>query len=165
MTNDRDQDQDQDRELTIGEAAQRVGLATSVLRYYEDEGLIDSWRTEAGHRRYRREVLRRLSFIRTAQRVGLSLDEIRTALSTLPHGRTPTRRDWSRLSAAWTQRLDEQITLLQRLRDDLDGCIGCGCLSLQVCKLWNPDDIAAAAGPGPRYLLSDERPDQSGSVD
>ncbi|CAN5459911.1 redox-sensitive transcriptional activator SoxR [soil metagenome] len=153
-----------DHDMSIGEAAQRVGLATSVLRYYEDEGLIDSRRTGAGHRRYRREVLRRLSFIRTAQRVGLSLDEIRTALDTLPHGRTPTRRDWSRLSARWTQRLDEQIALLQRLRDDLDGCIGCGCLSLQVCKLWNPDDVAATTGTGPRYLLTDERPDLSDGV-
>lgn len=150
-----------DTGLTIGEAAARVGLATSVLRYYEDEGLIRSVRTPAGHRRYAREVLRRLSFIRVAQRVGLSLDEIRRALATLPDQRTPTTRDWSRLSAAWRQRIDEQIGVLERLRDDLDGCIGCGCLSLQSCALWNPDDVASAAGTGPRYLLGDERPEVS----
>jgi MerR family transcriptional regulator, redox-sensitive transcriptional activator SoxR len=144
-------------DLTIGEAAARVGLATSTLRYYEDEGLIASRRTAAGHRRYPREVLRRLSFVRVAQRVGLSLDEIRAALATLPEGRTPTRRDWSRLSASWRVRLDERIALLERLRDDLDGCIGCGCLSLRECALWNTDDHAAALGAGPRYLLGDER--------
>jgi len=127
----------------------------SALRYYEAEGLIASQRTGGGQRRYHRDVLRRVSFIRVAQKVGLTLDEIRAALSSLPDERTPTREDWSRLSREWRPRLDEQIAILQRLRDRLDGCIGCGCLSLQTCRLANPGDKAGLTGPGPRYVLGD----------
>jgi len=146
------------RWLTIGEVALRTGVATSALRFYEDNGLLRSERNESGHRRYHADALRRVSFIRTAQRVGLSLSEIAEALSSLPDERTPTARDWGRLSTAWRSRLDEQIALLTRLRDQLDECIGCGCLSLTSCGLWNPDDAAASLGTGPRYLLSDDRP-------
>ncbi len=146
------------RLLTIGEVARRAGIATSALRFYEDAGLIRSQRTPAGHRRYRADVLRRVSFIRTAQRVGLSLDEIGAALASLPAQRTPTAADWARLASSWGPRLDDQIAVLTRLRDQLDSCIGCGCLSLETCGIWNPDDAAAALGRGARYLLSDERP-------
>jgi MerR family redox-sensitive transcriptional activator SoxR len=146
------------RRLTIGEVAQRTGVATSALRFYEDHGLIRSERSEAGHRRYHPDVLRRVSFVRTAQRVGLSLGEIAEALASLPESRTPTARDWGRLARAWQPRLDEQIALLQRMRDQLDECIGCGCLSLTSCGIWNPDDDAARLGTGPRYLLGDDRP-------
>jgi MerR family redox-sensitive transcriptional activator SoxR len=146
------------RLLAIGEVAARAGVATSALRFYEDEGLIRSERNESGHRRFHPDVLRRVSFIRTAQRVGLSLTEIADALASLPDQRTPTARDWERLAASWQPRLDEQIALLSRLRDQLDSCIGCGCLSLSSCGLWNPDDAAADLGSGPRYLLGDERP-------
>ncbi|MGH2685113.1 MAG: redox-sensitive transcriptional activator SoxR [Actinomycetota bacterium] len=147
-----------DEWLTIGELASRTGVATSALRYYEREGLVSSERTAGGQRRYRREVLRRVSFVRIAQRVGLSLEEIRTALASLPQERTPTRADWERLSRAWRPRLDEQIAVLQRLRDELSSCIGCGCLSLRSCGLYNAGDAAAQLGPGPRYLLDDDRP-------
>ncbi|MDJ0771080.1 MAG: redox-sensitive transcriptional activator SoxR [Ilumatobacter sp.] len=150
------------KRLTIGEVAQRAGVATSALRFYEDQGLIRSERTDVGHRRYPAEVLRRVSFIRTAQRVGLRLDDIRSALASLPDERTPTAKDWERLAASWRPRLDDQIALLIRLRDQLDECIGCGCLSLDSCGLWNPDDAAAALGNGARYLLSDERPPDAG---
>lgn len=141
--------------LTIGEVARRSGVAPSALRFYETEGLIRSERSSGGQRRYRRQMLRRVAFIRIAQRLGLSLAEIRDALATLPPDRAPTAADWSRLSRAWRPRLDEQIRLLERLRDDLDSCIGCGCLSLRSCRLSNPDDRAAALGAGPRYLLGD----------
>jgi MerR family redox-sensitive transcriptional activator SoxR len=140
--------------LGIGALSERTGVRPSALRYYEAEGLITSQRTAGGQRRYHRDVLRRVSFIRVAQRVGLSLDEIRAALSSLPDERTPTREDWSRLSREWRPRLDEQIAILQRLRDRLDGCIGCGCLSLQTCRLANPGDRAGEDGPGPRYVLA-----------
>lgn len=146
------------RRLTIGEVARRAGVATSALRFYEDEGLITSERNAAGHRVYHADVLRRVSFIRTAQRVGLSLQEIRDALASLPDGRTPTASDWAELAESWRPRLDAQIEMLTRLRDNLAGCIGCGCLSLSLCRIWNPDDVAADLGTGPRYLLSDERP-------
>jgi MerR family redox-sensitive transcriptional activator SoxR len=146
------------KRFTVGEIAQRAGVATSALRFYEDHGLIHAERNAAGHRRYHADVLRRVSFIRTAQRVGLSLAEIRSALESLPDHRTPTAADWERLAAAWRPRLDEQIAVLTRMREQLDECIGCGCLSLSACGLWNPDDIAAELGTGPRYLLSDERP-------
>ena len=146
------------RLLTIGEIARRAGVATSALRFYEEEGLIHSERNPAGHRRYHADVLRRVSFIRTAQLVGLSLSEIREALSSLPDGRTPTARDWSHLARSWQPKLEERIQILTRMRDQLDSCIGCGCLSLTACGLWNPDDIAAELGDGPRYLISDERP-------
>jgi MerR family redox-sensitive transcriptional activator SoxR len=143
--------------LTIGEVAQRTGLATSAIRFYEEKGLIASERTPGGQRRLRRDTLRRIAFIRVAQRVGVSLDEIAEALATLPAGRTPTRSDWARLSQQWRARLDERIALLGALRDGLTSCIGCGCLSLATCRLYNPDDRAAAFGPGPRYLLGDAR--------
>jgi MerR family redox-sensitive transcriptional activator SoxR len=134
--------------LTIGELADRSGVAASALRYYEAQGLIESERTTGNQRRYRRVTLRRVAFVRAAQRVGLTLDEIHEALDTLPSGRTPTKADWSRLSRDWRPRIDEQIGRLERLRDRLDGCIGCGCLSLGTCALQNPDDVLAAEGPG-----------------
>jgi MerR family redox-sensitive transcriptional activator SoxR len=146
------------RLLTIGEISRRSGIATSALRFYEAEGLIRSERNQSGHRRYHADVLRRVSFIRTAQLVGLSLGEIRQALSSLPDERTPTARDWARLARSWQPQLDERIALLTRMRDQLDSCIGCGCLSLATCGLWNPNDIAAELGDGPRYLLGDEHP-------
>lgn len=138
--------------LTIGQLAERAGVATSAIRYYEAQGLVSSVRTTGNQRRYEQSALRRIAFIRTAQRVGLSLDEIGAALATLPDGRVPTRTDWARLSAAWRPRLDEQIERIERLRDQLDSCIGCGCLSLKSCALSNPDDEAASAGSGPAYL-------------
>lgn len=143
--------------LTIGEVADRTGVAPSALRYYEQEQLIAAVRSDGGQRRYPREVLRRVAFVRVAQRVGLTLEEIRDALATLPNSRTPTKADWMRLSNTWRPRLDEQIAVLVRLRDDLSGCIGCGCLSLKACALYNPSDVAASLGEGPRYLYSDDR--------
>jgi MerR family redox-sensitive transcriptional activator SoxR len=139
-------------ELTIGELSERSGIATSAIRYYEDRGLVRSRRTAGNQRRYERAMLRRLAFIRTAQRVGLSLEEIEAALATLPSNRTPTKADWTRLSRGWRPRLDAQIAQLERLRDTLDQCIGCGCLSLQRCSLSNPGDVVAARGPGPVLL-------------
>ncbi|MFH5821506.1 redox-sensitive transcriptional activator SoxR [Georgenia sp. AZ-5] len=138
--------------LTIGELARRSGAAPSALRYYEERGLILAERTAGGQRRYPRSTLRRVAFIRTAQRVGLSLEEIAQALSALPGNATPTRADWARLSAGWRPRIDEQIARLERLRDKLDGCIGCGCLSLDRCALSNPEDEAAGRGPGAAFL-------------
>jgi MerR family transcriptional regulator, redox-sensitive transcriptional activator SoxR len=138
--------------LTIGELAARSGFAPSALRYYENLGLITSSRTSGNQRRYERAMLRRLAFIRSAQRVGLSLEEITEALRTLPGNRTPTRADWTRLSHQWRGRLNEQIERLERLRDRLDSCIGCGCLSLQKCTLQNPDDYVSSRGPGAVYL-------------
>lgn len=145
-----------DEWLAIGEVAERTGVASSALRYYEKEGLIGAVRTEGGQRRYHREILRRVAFIRIAQRVGLTLDDIRDALASLPEERTPTKADWARLSHSWRPHLDEQIAVLERLRDKLTDCIGCGCLSLRACGLYNPDDAAAAYGSGPRYLLGDK---------
>jgi len=142
-------------DLSIGEVADRAGVATSTLRYYQAEGLISSTRSAGGQRRFQRDVLRRVAFIRTAQQVGLGLEEIRRELNGLPDGRTPTASDWARLSRGWRARLDEQIALLEGLRDELDSCIGCGCLSLRSCALYNPEDVAAALGSGPRYLLGD----------
>ncbi len=143
-------------ELTIGALGERAGVATSALRYYEAEGLIHATRSASGQRRFGRDTLRRVGFIRVAQQVGLSLEEIREALATLPEKRTPNEKDWERLSRSWRPRLDHQIGMLERLRDRLDGCIGCGCLSLRHCKLLNPADQAAERGPGPRYVLDDE---------
>jgi MerR family redox-sensitive transcriptional activator SoxR len=140
-------------ELTIGALGERTGIATSALRFYEAEGLIHATRSPGGQRRYSRDTLRRVSFIRIAQQVGLNLDEIRTALHALPERRTPNEDDWQRLSASWRPKLDAQIAMLERLRDRLDGCIGCGCLSLRFCKILNPDDLAAERGPGPRYII------------
>ena len=144
-----------DEWLTIGEVAERTGVTTATLRYYETEGLITCERTGGNQRRYERDVLRRVSFVRIAQQVGLGLDEIRQHLDSLPHGRTPTKEDWARLSRTWRPRLDEQIGVLVRLRDQLDQCIGCGCLSLRACRLYNPGDTAARFGAGARYLLGD----------
>ena len=139
-------------QLTIGELAERSGVAPSALRYYEAQGLITATRTSGNQRRYERPTLRRVAFIRSAQRVGLSLEEITEALRTLPGGRTPTKADWSRLSRSWRGRINEQIDRLERLRDRLDSCIGCGCLSLQRCSLSNPDDVVGLRGPGAVFL-------------
>jgi MerR family redox-sensitive transcriptional activator SoxR len=141
--------------LTIGELSARSGLATSALRYYERSGLLSSVRTAGGQRRYVRATLRRVAFVRAAQQVGLSLEEIRAALATLPEARTPTKADWARLSRTWSRRLDDRIGELERLRDSLSSCIGCGCLSLRRCALYNPGDRAAQKGTGARYLLGD----------
>ena len=138
--------------LSIGQVAERTGVATSALRYWEELGLIASDRTAGNQRRYERATLRRVSFIRAAQRVGLSLDEIAAALARLPRSRTPTAADWARLSRSWRKRLDEQIRSIEALRDQLDSCIGCGCLSLRTCALSNPDDALGARGPGPVLL-------------
>lgn len=139
--------------LTIGELAARSGVAPSALRYYERLGLIRAGRTTGNQRRYERAELRRLAFIRIAQQVGVSLEEIKDALAALPEERTPTKADWARLSARWKHRLQERIELLERLRDQLSGCIGCGCLSLSRCRLYNPGDELATEGPGPRRLI------------
>ncbi len=138
--------------LTIGETAQRSGFAESAIRYYEGLGLIAATRTTGNQRRFERSTLRRLAFIRAARNVGLSLEEVAAALASLPAGRTPTRTDWTRLSRAWRKRLDDQIAALAKLRDGLDSCIGCGCLSLQRCAISNPGDIARGGGPGAAYL-------------
>ncbi len=145
-------------QLTIGEVSRRSGVAASALRFYEERGLITSERAGSGHRRYPRPVLRRIAFIVFAQRIGLTLEEIGAELAKLPPDRAPTRRDWSRLSSGWTARIDERIAELERLRAGLDQCIGCGCLSLDRCKLSNPGDRAARLGPGPRYWIGDRRP-------
>lgn len=138
--------------LTIGDLARRSGLSTSALRYYEERGLIASERTAGNQRRYRRAVLRTVSVIRAAQEVGLSLNEINHALESLPASRTPTKADWARLARSWQEQMDSRITALQALRDDLTGCIGCGCLSLKSCALLNPSDRASATGSGATYL-------------
>lgn len=144
--------------LTIGEIARRSGVAASALRFYEDRGLLASERAGGGQRRFPRHVLRRIAFIVFAQRIGLSLDEIASELAKLPRNRAPTGRDWERLSATWTERIEERIAELERLRAGLTQCIGCGCLSLDRCQLSNPGDRAARLGPGARYWLGDRRP-------
>ena len=144
--------------LTIGQLAERAGVATSAIRFYETRGLVASIRTTGNQRRYAASTLRRVAFIKTAQRIGLSLEEIGAALSTLPDGRTPTKSDWHRLSKDWRPRLDEQIRRIELLRDRLDGCIGCGCLSLKSCALTNPGDDLAARGPGAVLLDPQRRP-------
>ena len=141
-----------DDPLTISEVASRSGFSTSALRYYEREGLITATRTAGNQRRYERHELRRLAFIAAARHIGLTLDEIRDALSLLPEGRNPTRADWTRISRSWRKRLDQEIAALESLRDGLDGCIGCGCLTLQRCRLSNPADVAATRGSGAVYL-------------
>jgi MerR family redox-sensitive transcriptional activator SoxR len=138
--------------LAVGEVAHRSGFAASALRFYEREGLITATRTAGGQRRYERNVLRRLAFVRAARNIGLSLEEVREALETLPNGRTPTKADWARLSRAWSQRLDEQIRALRALREGLDSCIGCGCLSLKRCAISNPQDVAGVRGAGAVFL-------------
>ena len=147
--------------MAIGEVSERSGLAVSAIRFYEDKGLISSTRTPGGQRRFRRDVLRRLGFIQAAQRVGLTLDEIGAALETLPADVGPTGAEWKDLSASWRPLIDERIELLMSLRDQLDHCIGCGCLSLERCRLSNPSDRAARLGAGARYLLGDEPADRA----
>ncbi len=141
--------------VPIGELVRRSGIAASTLRFYEDAGLLQSLRSDSGRRHYARSDLRRLAFIRAAQTVGLSLDDIRAALAQLPQGRTPTVADWERLSRSWRPLLDQRISALTQLRDTLSSCIGCGCLSLSKCRLYNPGDRAAQRGAGARYLLGD----------
>jgi len=138
--------------LSIGQVSARSGVATSALRYYEELRLIDSVRTTGNQRRYTQATLRRVAFVRSAQRVGLTLDEVAGALATLPSGRTPTRADWTRLSRTWRPRIEAQIERLERLRDNLDSCIGCGCLSLRTCALNNPGDGASSRGAGAVFL-------------
>ena len=139
--------------LTINQASRRSGVAASALRYYEERGLIASERAASGHRRFPRTALRRIAFIVFAQRIGLSLDEIGTELERLPADRAPVRRDWQRLSGRWAARIDARIAELQRLKDGLTDCIGCGCLSFERCALANPGDRAARQGAGPRYWI------------
>lgn len=142
--------------MTIGEVSRRSGVAASALRYYEDRGLIASERAGSSHRRYPRPVLRRIAFIVYAQRIGLTLQEIGLELAKLPENHAPTRGDWSRLSIRWSRRIDARIAELERLKSGLTECIGCGCLSLDRCRLANPSDRAAAGGPGPRYWIGDQ---------
>ena len=141
--------------LTIGDLEDRSGVATSALRFYETKGLIESRRTDGNQRRYVRATLRRVALIRAGQELGLSLAELADALATLPHDKTPKKRDWERLSRTWRKRLDNQIAELIALRDELTDCIGCGCLSLKSCAIFNPGDAASSLGTGPRYLLGD----------
>jgi MerR family transcriptional regulator, redox-sensitive transcriptional activator SoxR len=150
--------------LAIGEVAARSGLAASAIRYYEAEGLITSTRSPTGHRRFARHTLRRLAFIRAARRVGLSLDDVAASMRPLPAHRAPTKAEWATISRTWRTTLDERIADLERLRDDLTGCIGCGCLSLVSCRLYNPGDGASATGTGPRYLLGDDPARSAGSA-
>ncbi len=141
--------------LTIGEVSRRSGIASSALRFYEERGLIASIRADSGHRRFARSVLRRIAFIVFAQRIGLSLDEVGAELAKLPSHRTPVSKDWARLSGKWLQRIDERVAEMQRLRDSLTSCIGCGCLSFDNCQLANPEDRVGRTGPpGPRFWLS-----------
>jgi MerR family redox-sensitive transcriptional activator SoxR len=147
--------------IPIGELARRSGMAASALRFYEEQGLIESHRSESGRRQFARSALRRVAFVRAAQAVGLTLDQIRAALAGLPNGRTPTQQDWQRLSSAWQPLLDQRIAELTLLRDKLSSCIGCGCLSLAKCTLYNPGDVAARKGTGARYLLGDKAPNIS----
>jgi MerR family redox-sensitive transcriptional activator SoxR len=140
--------------LTIGEVARRSAVATSALRFYEERGLIASERTSAGHRRFRRPVIRRVAFIVFAQRVGLTLEEIGAELAKLPSDRVPTRDDWAKLSGPWTSRIDQRIAELERLKAGLTDCIGCGCLSLSRCRLANPNDRLGQMGPGPRKWVA-----------
>ena len=141
--------------MTIGDVAKRSGVAASALRFYEDKGLIASERAGSGHRRYPRPVLRRIAFVLFAQKVGLTLDEIGRELAKLPPDRAPTRGDWARLTTNWSARIDDRIAELRRLQHGLTECIGCGCLSLDRCRLANPHDRAGALGPGPRYWIGD----------
>ncbi|TWA73741.1 MerR family redox-sensitive transcriptional activator SoxR [Azospirillum brasilense] len=143
---------DIDKDLSVGEVAERSGVAVSTIHFYESKGLITSWRSSGNQRRFPRDVLRRIAVIKVAQRLGVPLATIAEALKTLPDGRTPTAEDWKRLSAAWKADLDERIAVLTKLRDGLEGCIGCGCLSLGECPLRNPWDELSEDGPGPRLL-------------
>ncbi len=142
--------------LTIGALASRTGLAVSAIRYYERQGLLNPWRNAGGQRRFARADLRRLSFVMIAQQFGYTLPQIRELLDQLPQGRTPTKMDWTKISGGFRESLDARIQTLTRLRENLDGCIGCGCLSLEACALYNPLDVAAIGGQGPRYLMGDK---------
>lgn len=142
-------------QLTIGEVSERTGLAVSAIRYYEEQGLVRPDRNSGGQRRFERSDIRRLSFVMAAQRFGFTIGEIREQLQKLPQGRTPTKKDWTKISRAFRRQLDSRIDALTKLRDNLDSCIGCGCLSLQRCKLVNPQDEAGKAGTGPRFVLAD----------
>ncbi|MGH1490743.1 MAG: redox-sensitive transcriptional activator SoxR [Acidimicrobiales bacterium] len=144
-----------DDEMTIGETARRIGISTSALRFYEDSGLISARRTPGGQRRYARDVLRRVAFIRAAQSVGLKLAEIRESLAELPGDRAPTKDEWEEFASQWRPRLEHQIAVLEAIRDKLSLCIGCGCQSLDACEIFNPGDRAAEQGPGAQYLLGD----------
>lgn len=145
--------------LTIGAVAERTGLAVSAVRFYADQGLVESERAASGHRRFPRSVIRRISFIRICQRLGYSLDEITAQLAALPAGRTPNETEWAKLATQFSVDIDQRIDELTALRDTLSGCIGCGCLSLARCAIWNPEDGAAALGDGPRYLLGNSAAD------
>ncbi|MFA5965281.1 MAG: redox-sensitive transcriptional activator SoxR [Sphingomonas sp.] len=140
--------------LTIGELARRTGLSVSAIRFWEEKGLVEALRTRGGQRRFLRSDIRRLSFALIAQQLGFSLEAIRLELAVLPQGRTPTQADWNRISRGFRRQLDARIAAMERMRDRLDKCIGCGCLSLRKCALYNPDDRMAAEGPGPRYLVA-----------
>lgn len=145
------------RGLSIGDLAVRTGLSVSAIRFYEKKGLITPDRNAGNQRRYEGSDIRRLSFILIAQQIGLSIEQIKETMATLPEGRTPTKADWSKISRSFRTTLDDRIAMMERMRDRLDGCIGCGCLSLKVCELYNPDDRAYRLGVGPRYIVSDER--------
>jgi MerR family redox-sensitive transcriptional activator SoxR len=147
-----------ERAMTIGQLAARCGVRTSALRFYEDRGLLRSDRTSSSHRRYAQSAIRQVAFIVFAQKVGLTLDEIGVLLERLPSRRVPHAADWAKLSGVWMARVDERIAELERLRSDLTGCIGCGCLSLETCQLANPGDRAGRRGPGPRYWMGDRAP-------
>ena len=143
--------------MTIQQVSRRSGVASSALRYYEERGLLSSERAASGHRRYPRRVLRRIAFIVFAQKIGLTLDEIGQALARLPVDHAPTRQDWAQLSTSWSTRIDERIAELERLRDGLNECIGCGCLSIDRCRFANPEDRAGDKGSGPRFWIGDGR--------
>ncbi|MEL6666053.1 MAG: redox-sensitive transcriptional activator SoxR [Pseudomonadota bacterium] len=145
------------RGLSIGDLAARTGLSVSAIRFYEGKGLITPDRNEGNQRRFEGSDIRRLSFILIAQQMGLTIDQIKSVMASLPDGRTPTKADWSKISRTFRKTLDERIAMMERMRDRLDGCIGCGCLSLKACSLYNPDDKAYRLGVGPRYVVSDER--------
>lgn len=145
------------RGLSIGDLAVRTGLSVSAIRFYEKKGLVTPDRNAGNQRRFEGSDIRRLSFILIAQQIGLSIDQIKDIMSALPEGRTPTKSDWSKISRQFRKTLDQRIEMMQRMRDNLDGCIGCGCLSLKVCQLYNPQDKAYRFGVGPRYVISDER--------
>jgi len=147
--------EDVDRPLSAGQLAARSGVAVSTIHFYEAKGLVRGWRSAGNQRRYSRDVLRRVAIIKVAQRLGLPLSMIKQAIDSLPGGRTPTAKDWKRLSAEWRKELDRRIALLQRLRGQLDSCIGCGCLSLKICQLRNPGDTVSGQGSGPRLMEED----------
>jgi MerR family redox-sensitive transcriptional activator SoxR len=138
--------------LSVGYVAKRCGVNVSALHFYEQKGLIRSWRNKGNQRRYKRDVLRRISVIKAGQKIGVSLDSIKQTFAGLPNERTPNKDDWEALSARWKTQLDQQIVYMQKLRDSLSGCIGCGCLSLETCPIYNPDDVLSAEGPGPVIL-------------